>query len=145
MLRLVVVIRVVVVVMVVVVVVLCSQVFVCVTRVTAYCLLPACPGRGGEGGSVAILLLPSTEQTVRWLGARRRHVDQLELDQQREVIGRYVRMGASDHLVVPQPLGRDRPEQPERHHALLRVEYVVDNTFKFECIICIWHYIFTVR
>lgn len=96
-------------------------------------------------GAWPCLLLPSTEQSVRWLGARRRHVDQLELDEQREVIGRYVRMGTSDHLVVPQPLGRDRAEQPERHHALLRVEYVVDNTFKFECIICIWHYIFTVR
>uniref|UniRef100_A0A2M3ZRD8 Putative secreted peptide n=1 Tax=Anopheles braziliensis TaxID=58242 RepID=A0A2M3ZRD8_9DIPT len=90
------------------------------------------------------LLLPSSDETVRRLSASGWHMDELELDQQREVIGRYVRMGATDHLVLPQPVGRDGPEQPERYHALLRVEYVIDNTFKFECIICIWHYIFTV-
>lgn len=66
------------------------------------CVTASCPlFREGGGGSVAILLLPSTEQPVRRLGARRRHVDQLELDQQREVVGGYVRMRTSDHLVLP--------------------------------------------
>ena len=54
----------------------------------------------------------------------------LEFGKQREVVGRQVRMRTADDLVVLDPFRVERPEQTQGAHVRVRVEDVIDDTFK---------------
>lgn len=91
----------------------------------------------------AFARLSSVDQPVRSLRAAC-HVHQLHLDEQWKVIAGYSWVWATDHFVLAQPVRRERSQQSQRYHALLRVKNVVDNTFEVECEIGVGHDIFAV-
>ena len=61
-----------------------------------------------------------------------RHVlcGQLELDEEGQMIGGDVGVGAAQDLVVVEPLLVERTQQTQWIHELARVEYVVYHTFE---------------
>ena len=54
----------------------------------------------------------------------------LELDKQGQMVGRYLRIGAAEDLVLTEPIRIEGAKEPERAHELATVENIVDDSFK---------------
>lgn len=72
---------------------------------------------------------PVTDDTVDRCWYRWYH---FQFNQQRKMIGIHVRMRTTNHLILCQPLGRQRTQQTKRCHCLFRIKDVIYDPLKIE-------------
>ncbi|EEZ98640.1 hypothetical protein TcasGA2_TC001168 [Tribolium castaneum] len=73
--------------------------------------------------------LPVTDNAINWCRHSWHH---FKFNEQRKMVGEYVRMWATDDFILRQPLGRDRSQQTQWCHCLFRVKNIIDNALKIE-------------